>query len=243
MTNLAKVALPTVALAALLTACGGGGGGGVTGGAEPPPVIAPLPTVASINVAGAWKDYSTAAHSWTMPGKGSDARAFELTVVMKPGALAAFPLTGASGQTSDQSLRFSIDGANTVTSDGTLYVTADNLLGVATNDGACAGTRAAMPSLPTSSPVGTSGPMFILDGYAGCKTTGQALGSTAFTWSVEKDGDLVMFCITSKQQDASANPTTTEVDCMEASVNGTLGGRAKFTITKPDGASITGRNF
>lgn len=243
MTHLARVALPTAALAALLAACGGGGGGASPAATAPPPVVAPAPVETGVNVAGAWKDYTTAPHSWAMPGKGSDARAFELTVVMKPGALAAFPLNGASGQTSDQSLRFAIDGANTVTSDGTLYFTADNMLGVASNDGACAGARAAMPALPTSTPVGSSGSMFVLDGYAGCKTTGQRLGATTFSWSVEKDGELVMFCITSKQEDASGAIKTTEVDCMETSINGSLGGRAKFTITKPDGASISGRNF
>jgi hypothetical protein len=244
MTHLARVALPTVTLAAILAACGGGGSGGAAvDTAAPLPVVAPVPAATGVNVAGAWKDYTTTPHSWTMPGKGSDARAYELTVVMKPGAVAAFPLNGASGQTSDQSLRFSIDGANTVTTNGTLYFTTDNMLGVASTDGACAGARAAMPALPTSSATGTSGPMFVLDGYAGCKTAGQSLGATAFSWSVEKDGDVVMFCITAKQEDSNGAVQTTEVDCMEANVNGTLGGRAKFTITKPDGNSVSGRNF
>ncbi|HEU4376567.1 MAG TPA: hypothetical protein VFS02_23940 [Telluria sp.] len=244
MTHMARVALPTAALAALLAACGGGGGGDAgSGAASPPPVVAPAPVETGVNVAGAWKDYVTAPHTWTMPGKGSDARAFELSVVMKPGAVAAFPLSGASGQTSDQSLRFAIDGANTVSTDGTLYFTAADMLGVASNDGACAGARAPMTALPTSTPVGSSGAMFVLDGYAGCKTTGQRLGATTFSWSVEKDGELVMFCITSKQEDSSGVVKTTEVDCMETSINGSLGGRAKFTITKPDGNSISGRNF
>jgi hypothetical protein len=52
-----------------------------------------------------------------------------------------------------------------------------------------------------------------------------------------------MFCITSKQQDSTGAAIGTEVDCMEANANGTLGAKAKFTITRPDGNSISGRNY
>lgn len=244
MSSLTRIALPAAVLAAL-TACGGGGGSAIPDAtsAAPPPVVAPPPAVSGVNVAAAWKDYTSTPHSWTMQGKGADARAYELTVALKPGTAGAFALTGASGQTTEQTLRFAIAGANTVSTVGTLYFTADNMLGVAGTDGACAGARAAMAALPASSAVGTSGDMFVLDGYAGCKTTGQNLGSTTFGWSVEKDGDVVMFCMTSKQQDATGAATTTETDCMEASPAGALGNRAKFTITKPDGSSISGRNF
>lgn len=244
MINLTRVATPAVMLAAL-SACGGGGGGATPDvtAVTPPPVVAPPPAIAGVNVAAAWNDYTTAPHSWTMQGKGADARAYDLTVALKPGAQGAFPLTGAGGQTSEQSLRFAIEGANTVSTTATLYFTADNMLGVAGPDGACAGARAAMTALPASAAVGSNGDMFILDGYAGCKTTGQRLGATAFSWSVEKDGEVLMFCLTSKQQDAAGAATNTEVDCIEASPGGALGNRAKFTITKADGNSISGRNF
>lgn len=240
MTTLASCALPLVAmvtLAALLAACGGGGGG------APPPVIAPGPVVSSIDVAAAWRNYVGAPHSWTMRGKGTDARAYELTVAMKPGASAAFPLTGSTGQTIAQSLRFAIDGANSVSSDGTLYFTGDTMIGVATTDGACAGARGAMSALPGARTAGANGPMFILEGYAGCSVMGRKLGTTTFTWSVEADGALTMFCIKSHQQNGDGVHIGTEVDCMEASTNGTLGSKAKFTITRPDGNSMTGRNY
>jgi hypothetical protein len=243
MTIAARLALSTFTLAALVAGCGGGGGGTSGGGAAPPPVIAPGPVVASTNVAAAWKDYATVAHNWTMPGKGSDGRTFELSVALTPSTASAFPLTGANGQTSDQTLRFTVGGSNPVTTAGKLYFTLDNMLGVVTNDGACAGARSAMSALPTSSTVGSSGPMFVLDGYAGCLASGQKLGTTTFSWSVEKDGDVVMFCITSKQQDSNGANTGSEVDCIEASATGILGGKAKFTITRSDGNSITGRNF
>jgi hypothetical protein len=250
MTNMARRVLPIAIIGALLSACGGGG-------SSPPPVIAPVPTptptptptpvpppvTTSVNVAAAWHDYVTAPHSWNMRGQGTDKRAYSLTVEMKPGPTAAFPMTGSVGQTIAQSLRFAIDGANTVSSDGTLYFTNTTMIGVATTDGACTGARAAMIALPSSAAAGESGAMFTLDGYAGCRVTGQQLGSTVFSWSVEKDGDLNMFCITSKQQDGTGAAIGTEVDCIEASAAGTLGGKAKFTITRPDGNSISGRNY
>lgn len=239
MSNLARYALPIVTLASLLAACGGGGGGS----AQIPPVVAPAPTVAGVNIAAAWRDYVSAPHTWTMKGKTTDARAFELAVVMKPAASGTFTLTGASGHTIDQSVRFAFDGANTVSSDGTLFLNGDAMIGVSTTNGACFGVRGAMPALPTSAAAGANGAMFVLDGYAGCASSGQKLGNTTYSWSVEKDGALTMFCITSRQEDGNAAYIGTEVDCIEASPEGTLGAKAKFTITRPDGNSITGRNF
>jgi hypothetical protein len=236
MSTFARCALPIVTLA-MLAACGGGGG------ASPPPVVSPTPTVASTNVAAAWRNYVTAPHSWTMRGQGTDKRAYDMTVDMKPGPSAKFPMTGSTGQTIAQTLRFAIDGANTVSSDGTLFFTNETMIGVATTDGACAGARGAMAVLPSAGSVGESGAMFVLEGYAGCTISGQKLGTTTFKWSVEKDAELTMFCITSQQQDASGANIGTEVDCMEASADGTLGSKAKFTITRPDGNSITGRNY
>lgn len=241
MTKLARWALPGVALALLLGSCGGGGGG--SSGIQSPPVIPPAPQPASVNVAAAWHDYISMPHSWSMPGKGADAHAFELSVAMQPGATASFPLTGASGRTSAQSLRFSTDGVTTASSDGTLYLNGDALLGVSTSNGACSAPRATMAALPTSSQVGTTGAMFVLDGYDGCTNSGQHLGATTFSWSIESDAALTMFCLVSRSEDGSGAYIGTEVDCIETLATGTLGARAKFTITRPDGNSISGKNY
>ncbi|MET0859323.1 MAG: hypothetical protein ABWY27_21425 [Telluria sp.] len=240
MTHLARWTLPIATCAALLAACGGGGGG--TTAAIPPPVISPGPVVATIDVGAAWRDYLTVAHTWKMAGKGTDGRAYELAVDMKPGATAAFSMTGSSGQTIEQSVRFTIDGATSVTN-GTLFFTNDTFIGVASSDGACAPARGALAALPVGAIVGQQGPLFVLEGYAGCRITGQKLGTTTFSWSVEEDAGVNLFCITSKQQNAEGANIGSEVDCMEASANGTLGNRAKFTITRADGQSITGRNY
>ncbi|MDB5918839.1 MAG: hypothetical protein JWR40_3073 [Massilia sp.] len=240
MNYLARLALPIVTLAALLAACGGGGGGG----AAPPPVIAPGPVVTGgVDIGAAWRDYLSVAHTWTMRGQTSDSRAFELSVVMKPGANRSFTLTGASGQTIDQSIRFAIAGANTVSSDGTLFFNGAAIVGVSTTNGACFGLRGTMPTLPGASAVGSNGPMFVLDGNAGCSTGGQKLGATTYNWSVENDGGLTMFCLTTRQENASAAFIGSDAYCFEASAGGTLGTKAKFTITRPDGTTTTGRNF
>jgi hypothetical protein len=238
MNTLSRVTLPFVTLAALLSACGGGGGG-----AEAPPVIAPGPVVTGgVDVAAAWRDYLSVAHTWTMSGKTSDARAFDLSVVMKPGANRSFALTGATGQTIDQSIRLTIAGATTV-SDGTLFFNGAAMVGLSTTNGACFGLRGAMPVLPGASAVGSSGAMFVLDGNAGCSTGGQKLGTTTYNWSVEKDGALTMFCLTALQVDAKAGSIGSDVYCFEAGTGGTLGAKAKFTITRPDGTTLSGRNF
>lgn len=242
MTTLAKRTLPITAFCALLAACGGGGGSSDSGGAAPPPVITPGPVVTTIDAAAAWHDYLTAAHTWKMTGKGADGRAFELAVDMKPGAGAPFPLTGSAGQTTEQAVRFTIDGAASGTT-STLYFTNDTFIGIASTDGACSPARGPMSAMPAAATVGQQGPLYVLDGYAGCKLTGQKLGTTTFSWSIEADGPLNMFCITSQQRNAEGANIGTEVDCVETSVGGALGSKAKFILTKADGQSITGRNY
>jgi hypothetical protein len=204
--------------------------------------MAPGPVVATIDAAAAWRDYVSAPHTWKMTGQGADGRAYELAVDMKPGAGAPFPLNGAAGQTTEQSVRFTIDGAASGTN-GTLYFTNDNFIGIAGSDGACATARGAMAALPSAATAGQQGPLYVLDGYAGCKVSGQKLGTTTFTWSLEAEGALNLFCITSQQQNAEGASIGSEVDCVEVSAGGTLGSKARFTITRRDGQSISGRNY
>jgi hypothetical protein len=52
-----------------------------------------------------------------------------------------------------------------------------------------------------------------------------------------------MFCITSEQKNGEGTDIGTEVDCIEAGASGQLGAKAKFTITRPDGNSISGKNY
>jgi hypothetical protein len=240
MTTPARLVSLCITFVCMLSGCGGGGGGGSS---NPLPQTLPVPVTPRVDVAAAWSNYVSAPHSWTMRGQGSDARAHEMTVEMKPGTSAPFPMTGSSGQTIVQSLRFAIDGANTVSTNGTLYFTPVTMIGVATDDGACLVARSAMAALPGASTVGASGAMFVLEGYAGCKISGQKLGTTTYKWSVQAEGSLTLFCITSEQKNGDGIDIGTEVDCIEASANGTLGAKAKFTITRPDGNSISGKNY
>jgi hypothetical protein len=237
MTTRARRALPSITFIFMLSGCGGGGGNG------PAPQILPTPVVPTVNVAAAWSNYVNAPHSWTMRGQGSDARAHEMTVEMKPGASAAFPMTGSSGQSVSQTFRFAIDGANTVSTNGMLFFTPQTVIGIVSDDGACLVARSAMAALPGASRVGAGGPMFVLEGYAGCTIAGEKLGTTTYKWSVQEEHNLALFCITSEQQNSDGVDIGTEVDCMEASPDGTLGAKARFTITKPDGNSISGKNY
>jgi hypothetical protein len=240
MNYLSRYALPVVTLAALLAGCGGGGGGDTAA----PPVIAPAPVVTGgVDIAAAWRNYLSVAHTWTMRGQTADAHSFELSVVMNPGANRSFTLTGASGQTIDQSIRFTVAGTNTVSSDGTLFFNGAAILGVSTTNGACFGLRGTMPALPGASAAGTNGALFVLDGNAGCSSGGQKLGTTTYNWSVENDGALTLFCLATRQENASAAFIGSDAYCFEASPDGTLGTKAKFTITRPDGTTTTGKNY
>ncbi|MDB5755898.1 MAG: hypothetical protein JWR56_2326 [Massilia sp.] len=242
MSTLSRWPLPIITFVLMLSGCGGGGAAPAPL-ASPTPVNSPVPTVTGIDVAAAWSNYVGVPHSWTMRGQDSDARTHEMTVEMKPGDSAAFPMTGSTGKTVVQSIRFAADGADTVSTVGTLFFTPQTVIGMATADHACEPARGAMSALPSAGAVGDSGPMFVLEGYAGCSIAGQKLRTTTYKWSVEADANLTMFCITSRQQDGDGAYIGTETNCMEAASNGTLGNKAKFTTTRPDGSSISGKNY
>ena len=235
MTKLLSSGMLYLILICTLAACGGGGG-------SSPPVISPEPTVTGVDIGAAWRNYLNAPHNWVMPGTGSDGRSYQLTIDMKPGAARAFALTGGTASTIDQSLKLTVTGGATVNSSGTLFFNTDGGIVGVYDDGACAAPRAATP-LPGASAVGAKGDMFMLDGYASCTKGTPITGSTTFTWSVQSDAGMTMFCITSQEANNSGTVVGTEVDCIEAAANGNLGSKAKFTISRPDGTSINGKNY
>lgn len=236
MSKLLSSGLSFLLLICSLAACGGGGGG------SPPPIVAPEPTVTGVDIGGAWRNYLSAPHTWVIPGTGSDGRNYQLTIDMKPGAARAFALTGATASTTEQTLKLTVTGGATDDSSGTLFFNTDGGMVGVYDGGACAAARA-LAALPGASASGTTGALFVLDGYTGCTKASPINGATTFTWSVASDVGMNLFCITSQEANSSGTVVGTEVDCIEAAANGSLGSRAKFTISRPDGTSITGKNY
>lgn len=237
MTKLLSSGMLYLILICTLAACGGGGGSG-----SPPPVVLPVPTQPSVDVGAAWRNYLNAPHNWVMPGTGNDGRAYQLTIDMKPGAARAFALTGGTASTIDQSLKLTVTGGATADSSGTLFFNTDGSIIGIYDAGACAAARDAA-ALPGASAVGANGPMFVLDGYASCTKASPITGTTTYSWSVQSDAGMTMFCITSKEANSSGTAVGTEVDCIETATNGNLGSKAKFAISRPDGTSINGKNY
>src|SRR5689334_4991692 len=107
MTKLLSSGMLYLILICALAACGGGG-------SSAPPIISPEPTVTGVDIGAAWRNYLNAPHNWVMPGTGSDGRAYQLSIDMKPGAARAFALTGGTASTIDQTLKLTVTGGATV---------------------------------------------------------------------------------------------------------------------------------
>jgi hypothetical protein len=244
MSKLSNCALLPTIVAVLLAGCGGGGGSPGLPGPSPAPQPAPVPppTLNSVDVAAAWHNFLTTPMSWTMPGKEATGRAFEITVETRPGPGTIFSMTGVSSQTLAETLRLSLTGANTVSSNDTLFFNNDTIVGFAVDNGGCEVPRA-IAVLPHASPVGASGAFFTVDGFAGCTLQGQKLGSTIRSWSIQVDSNILMFCMGAQEESAAGFPIGSNLHCIEASANGTLGARAKFSMSMPDGSTLNGRNF
>ncbi|MEO7493843.1 MAG: hypothetical protein ABIT83_20445 [Massilia sp.] len=237
MSKLPRLAL-LFSVIASLAACGGGGG---SAGSAPP---IQAPDLGDVNVANAWHNYLTTPQTWDMPGKAADGTVFQVTVQLKPAAASAFPVSGASSQTTGQAFRFSFNTTGGVDRNDTFYFNGDNVLGVVSAaTGECGVARAVMPALPAAGSLGSNGALFVLDNYDACATRKVSGGTSTVNWSIDTDAGVTMFCLTTYEDNAKGVRISTEVDCVEVDRAGTLGTKAKFALTLADGRSLVGRNF
>jgi hypothetical protein len=231
MTSLRRAA--ACACLGSLAACGGGGS---DAGAPP--------AATTINAAAAWQNLLTSGHSWTVSGTGSDGNSYEFAITVTPSGAATFPVSGAT--TSLSSAALSIKQNGTLVASGVSETYFDSTLhtvgyrNVESTATTC--ELAVSPGVPpTVAAIGASGPIDQTTQLDGCSATSTATGSGTDTWSVEASGGITYFCTNSSEQDASSSSATTEADCFEVDADGTLGSKARVTITG-SGVSVTASN-
>jgi hypothetical protein len=219
------------AAAVALAACGGDGDPGDN---------------SNYNALAAWNNFLApgAPRSWTATGT-SNGKTYELSVGIAPMADAEFPVTGATANrlAITASVR---EGTTTIGSSVTQLYFDDDLLVLGTRAGpvgsgsTCgAATSASVP--PPVAKIANAGPLFTANELDGCTSGAAKTGTTTATWSVELDQRtrLTYFCINSSIADTRGNVQGTENDCVEIDNAGTLGNRARITVTVPGTLAIT----
>lgn len=229
----------------LLSACGGTDIRFQSGGIQSPPILEPAGTGVRINAAAAWHSYLTAPQRWQVAGS-SNGNAFTLALVLTPGPIAVFPLNGQLAQSTTESLRLNFAGVLTADTDGTLFYSNDNLIGIGGPGNSCAIVRTPMPAvspLPGNAAVGDAGTIVTLDNFDGCASNAMRVGSVSLRWSVEQDLAVTLLCLSTLRQDLGGSTVSAQTACVQSTAQGELGGGARLSLRRPDGSVISAKKY
>lgn len=224
----------------VLAACGGGGGD--AGGSAPPP---PGPT--SINAALAWRNYLTVPHAWTVGGVGNDNKSYVVILTMTPGAPQAFPLNGTTYATTTSNVATRIGGidipatSNVSYFDGTTFVLAGTVNSIPQRPSTCSeATASTLP--PSSAAIGATGALQTFNDRESCLPSSPSEGNSSTTWSVESENNITFFCLNTTMRNLAGQVDSTESTCMQSAADGTLGTKARISVTQAGGFSLVARN-
>ena len=213
---------------ATLIAAGCGGGGGDDG--EDPPPNGPY------DVAAAWRNSQTTAHGYTVSGSVGG-QTLTLAVQATPAGASTYPRTGASANRVDLSATARVNNGTPATTTASIYYTGTaNVIGY-TTDGACGDVTTLLP-LPSNATIGAGGTLYSMTTYSDCTPGGSTVvGTTAATWTIEVDSNVVLFCVSTADSESGTLLLTTK-ECLEIGQNGALRDRARVTITVPGEAPV-----
>lgn len=240
--GIAKLQLLAALSASVLAACGGGGGD--SGGGPPPP---PPPAPTTINAAVAWRNFVTTSQTWNVTGTGSDGQSYTLGLVLTPGGTQMFPVNGTNYATTTANVSLKIGNLAVQTSnsisyfDGSTYVLTGTRNTVPPNPSTCSvATVSAVP--PTSANIGTSGALHTFNDLNGCLNNSPSEGTSITTWSVESENGVTFFCLNTTSRNLNGLVESTEADCVQTAADGTLGAKARVSLTQSGGFTLVARN-
>lgn len=214
-----------LALATLVVAgCGGGSDG------DDPPPNGPY------DIGAAWQNSQTTAHGYTVSGN-SGGQTLSVTVQVTPAGASTYPRTGAAANRVDLSASARINNGTPATTTASVYYTGTaNVIGYQT-DGSCGDVTTVLP-LPANASIGANGTLYSVNTYADCTPgAGSVVGTTAATWSLEVDSNVVLFCVSTADSEGGTLVLTTK-ECLEISQAGALRARARVTLTAPGSAPV-----
>jgi hypothetical protein len=217
--------LLSLAAALLLAACGGGGD------TQPAGPYAVNTALGHLLVSGG---------SWTMSGPAGG-QPFTLTLAFTPAPAGVFPVNGVFAAQSLQTITV-VAAGQTNSGTETIYFDATTRIFFGLQaDGACSVATANTP-LPATATVGTSGPIFTELDLDGCTGASLAVGTTTGTWSLVSDTGVTLLCWDQTAKDPGGTVNGMESLCIETAADGTLGGKARFSLTAL-GVTLNARNF
>lgn len=214
-----RLAAATLA-AALLAACGGGSDSD-----------AGAPANTTYNVRAAWQQLMGSGGSWTVAGTGNDNLPYQIALSYTPAGRGTFALDNQAHDVTTQVLTLRQGGNSSDTVTQSVYHDLSTATPVGTRvEGECS-LAAVADALPTAARAGEAGRFFRLTDYDGC-TTATAVGVADISWSVERNGGLAYYCLTTRYVTAGG----LEIECIEAvGTDGRLGSRARVRYEIPVG--------
>ena len=218
MKTSASITIALALLPAALAGCGGGGG-----------AVTPYPPATPFAVAAANHLLLTAGGTWRMSGSASDGSGFNVEVSFTPLADGVFPLTGAPAAREQQTASGSLAGNMLSKINSVSYFNPGNdaLIGdTNSGDGSCGRV--------TSNTALTS-----------CSPDASPASTNTTTWSLETDRGVTLLCLNTSTVDLRTPSDSGTVSyCVETAPDGTLGDRARISISLLDGSfSLVARNY
>jgi hypothetical protein len=222
----------TIATALCMAGCGGGGGG-----SDPPPPPGHYAVGAALGHL--LKD----GGSWTMVGSGPGGQPTTIGVAFVPATPGPFTQTGATGARTFETTTVSASGAS-ASGTATFYFDASSLAFQGIDfEGQCS-LVTSNTAVPASADPGASGALFDESDFDNCAGGTSATGTTANTWSLEADGDVMLLCWNQLAHDLLGVTTGNGAFCIEVGTDGTLGSRARYSaFDVATGLSFSARNF
>ncbi len=201
-----------------LVGCGGGGGD------DPAPVV-------SYDVQKAIKNLPAVARSYTLAGTATNGSALTLTWTIAPVGVSVFPLTNAASQRVDTRIVVRTATQQELVNGGqqSHFSDAGVGLGSVRADGSC--SQGENPALPTAAAVGATGDLGGATVYATCSVSAPVVNRITGNWTLEQGTGLVYLCANTVLNDAAGAVVSRESDCVEVSPDGTVGSRARLTLT------------
>ena len=208
----------------LLSACGGGGDS------------EGVPPATTYNAAAAWQNLLTTSTSYAVSGVASNGTSFQISFGIAPASGEAFPVTGVGANRNIINATISSNGVALATTATETFFD-DSFLQVGTRSTGegepttCeVGVSAALPS--TAATIGASGSLSVRNVLDGCEPESSVVSTITETWSIEFHDGRAYFCTGATEQDTATPPNiSTEKDCVEIAEDGSLGTRARVTLT------------
>jgi hypothetical protein len=215
---------------ALLVACGGGGNDTTT-----------TPT-GTYNANAALHNLLVTGGSWAMSGN-NNGTSYTVTVAVAPAASGPYPIGAIASSQALETITIVSNGTTSVGTQ-TIYfnVTSGAFIGLQAA-GLCSTATSNGAALPTNAAIGAAGALFTENDLDGCTSSSNVVSTSSNVWTVVADTGIALLCwnVTSTAL-TPAGTTGTESTCIQVAADGTLGTKARFSLTAGT-VSISARNF